>query len=207
MKYSNHGVSLLMVSSQAFYAIILRFFNIWDVLQRVNSVGRLTHHIQLLQIQIFQVLQITLSNFINLFKACPGSCAHACFYPWSTRTARIYYRLLVSATLLRVGCQGGYSSRLYPSNTGTVGFCPLLFIFTRCISKPWIFTFSGFSAVYNLDIHFKDPLLMVLLRLNFSNVIGGGSGVFRDSCSDFLSLEIPARAADVLYSTNIIGGL
>ena len=71
--------------------------------------------------------------------------------------------------------------------------------FTRCISKPWNFAFSGFSDVSDLDIHLRDPLLRVLTRLNVSNVIGGSSEVVRDSSADFLSLIIPARAAEVFF--------
>ena len=37
-------------------------------------------------------------------------------------------------------------------------FHPLIFIFTRCISTPWIFYFSGFSAVSDMDNHSRDPL-------------------------------------------------
>ena len=57
------------------------------------------------------------------------------------QTIHIYYRLLVSATLLGVGWRGGSYSLLPPDKTGTVGFFPLLFIFTRCISTPWMLDF------------------------------------------------------------------
>ena len=43
----------------------------------------------------------------------------------------IYYILLVRATLLGVGWQGGCSSHLYPAKIGTFGFWPLFFIFTK----------------------------------------------------------------------------
>ena len=32
------------------------------------------------------------------------------------------------------------------------------FLTTRCIWTPWIFAFSGFSAVSDLDNHLRDPL-------------------------------------------------
>ena len=68
------------------YALILRFFNVCDALQRVKSMGYLPRYIQLVQTQIFQVLQISLYKsyyFRNLFKVLSGSCAHACFSPRS----------------------------------------------------------------------------------------------------------------------------
>ena len=34
----------------------------------------------------------------------------------------------------------------------------MLFICTRCISTPWIFAFSGFSAMSNLDNQSRYPL-------------------------------------------------
>ena len=79
MRQSTHSVSLIMVSSQAFDALCLRSFYLREVLLCVNSVGILPRYIQLPQIQIFQVLQISLSicyYFKNLFKFCPGSCDH-----------------------------------------------------------------------------------------------------------------------------------
>ena len=84
-------------------------------------------------------------------------------------TVYIYYRSLVRATFLGVGCQGGCSSRLYPVKTGTVGLLPT--------STPWMFAFLGFSAVSDLDIWLSIPLLRVLPRLTVSSVIGGVSEV------------------------------
>ena len=37
-------------------------------------------------------------------------------------------------------------------------FCPLLFIFTRFISTPWIFNFSGLSALSDLGINLRALL-------------------------------------------------
>ena len=75
-----------------------------------------------------------------------------------SRKVYIYFPSLVSSTLQGVGWRGGFSCCLSPAKSGTVGFCPLLIIFTRCISTPWIFAFYGFSAVSNMDNHLKDPL-------------------------------------------------
>ena len=62
--------------------------------------------------------------------------------------------------------------------SGTAGIWPLLFFFTKCISKPWIFSCTIFSAVYDLESLLMALLLRVLSRLNVSNIIGGGSKVF-----------------------------
>ena len=59
----------------------------------------------------------------------------------------------------------------------------------------------------DLDIHLRDPILKVLLRINVSNVIIGGSEVVRDSLEDFLSLTIYALAAEVLFTPDLLGGL
>ena len=123
------------------------------------------------------------------------------------RTVYIYYRLLVSATLLGVGRRDRCSSRLSPDKNETFDFYPLLFIFTRCISTPWMFAFSGFSAVSDLDIHLRDPILRVILRINVSNVTGGGSEGVRDYLADFLSLAISAQSDEVFFPPDIIGGL
>ena len=56
-----------------------------------------------------------------------------------------------------------------------------------------MFAFSGLSALSNLDIHLRDPLLRVLSRLNIFNIIGGGSKVVMNSLADFLSISISAR--------------
>ena len=78
---------------------------------------------------------------------------------WSVDlTVYIIYFSLVSATLLGVVRRGGSSSLLYPSNTGKVGCPPTLFFFTSCISTPWIFSFTGFSAMSDMDIYPRDPL-------------------------------------------------
>ena len=41
----SHGLSLLVLSSYMFYVPILRFFNLCNALQRVNSMGRLPRYI------------------------------------------------------------------------------------------------------------------------------------------------------------------
>ena len=48
-----------------------------------------------------------------------------------------------------------------------------IILFYRCISTPYIFAFSGFSSMSNIDIHLKDPILKVLSGINVSNIIGG----------------------------------
>ena len=105
MGQSPRGVSILVVVSQAFDAIILRYFDLCEALQRVNSVGKLPRYIQLLYVYIIQVLSISLYicyYLINLFKVCLGSCAHACFYPRSTR-------FLNSLHILLFACQNNPS--------------------------------------------------------------------------------------------------
>ena len=76
----------------------------------------------------------------------------------AARTVYIYYCLLVSLTLLVVGSRGVSSSCLSPAKTYTVGFCPLLLIFTRYISTPWRFAFTGFSAISYMDIHLRTMI-------------------------------------------------
>ena len=87
----------------------------------------------------------------------------SCMFSFSGRsvdpTVYIIYFLLVIATLLGVSQRGGSSSLLYPAKTGTIGCPPILFIFTRCISTPWIFTFTSFSAMSDTEIYSRDPLL------------------------------------------------
>ena len=56
----------------------------------------------------------------------------------------------------------------------------------------------------DLGIHLRGLLLRVLLRLNFYNIVGGGSKVVRDSSMDFLSLEISARAPEVFFMLNLL---
>ena len=56
-----------------------------------------------------------------------------------------------------------------------------LFIFTSLIPTPGIFSCAGFSDMYDLDSLLSDSFFRVLLRLNFSKVIGGGCEVFRKS--------------------------
>ena len=54
---------------------------------------------------------------------------------------------------------------------------------------------------------FYNPLLSVLLRINVSNVIRGGSEVVRDYLADFLSLIISTRADKVFFPPNLLGSL
>ena len=70
--------------------------------------------------------------------------------------ACIFYFLLVSMDLLRVGQQGRYSSSLFPANNGTVGFSSLLFCFIMCISTHWLFGVISFSAVSDLENCLRD---------------------------------------------------
>ena len=87
----------------------------------------------------------------------------SCMFSFSGRSVDpmvyIIYFLLFIATLLGVSQRGGSSSLLYPAKTGTIGCPPILFIFTRCISTPWIFTFTSFSAMSDTEIYSRDPLL------------------------------------------------
>ena len=73
-------------------------------------------------------------------------------------TVYIIHFLRVSVNLLGVCQKVGSSSLFYPAKTGMVGFLPILFIFTRCISTPWIFDFSGFSSMSDMEIYLRYPL-------------------------------------------------
>ena len=75
-----------------------------------------------------------------------------------TRTVCIFVPSLFSVALLGIGLQGGWSSCFFPDNTYMVGFCKLLFCFTRCISTPCIFAWAVLSDVSNLDNHLRDPI-------------------------------------------------
>ena len=70
-----------------------------------------------------------------------------------------------------------------------------------------MFSLAGFSALYDMDIQLRDSLLRVLLRLNVSNVSGGGSKVVWDSSIDFLSLEFSAQDDEVLFPPYLLGSL
>ena len=73
-------------------------------------------------------------------------------------TVCVIYSLLFSATFLGVGRRGGPSFILYPAKTDMVGCPPILFIFTKCISTPCIFSFTGFSSMSDMYIYSRDPL-------------------------------------------------
>ena len=60
---------------------------------------------------------------------------------------------------------------------GVAGIYSLLFLFTRCISTPFIFACNALSAVSDMENLLRGLLLRVLLRLNFSIVIGGSSKI------------------------------
>ena len=69
------------------------------------------------------------------------------------------YLALVVAVLLRVAWWGGFSSHMFIPTFWcgwhlTIGF----FIFTGSIPKPWMFAFSIFSAVSDIDICLKSQL-------------------------------------------------
>ena len=88
MRQNTHGVSILMMNSKVFDDLILRSFDLCDAIQPVNSVERLPHYIQLLQIQRFSLQQISLSiyyYFTNIFWVHPGHAIVHVFYPRSTR--------------------------------------------------------------------------------------------------------------------------
>ena len=53
--------------------------------------------------------------------------------------------------------------------------------------------------MFDLGIRLRDPLLRVLLRINVSNAIVGGSEVVMDSSADFLSMAISSRANEVSF--------
>ena len=86
------------------------------------------------------------------------SCMFFIHGPCVAWTVYIICLLLVRAALLGVGQKVGCSSRLFSNKTGTFGFFPLFIYFTRCFSTPWIFSFTGFSAVSYLDNRLRDPL-------------------------------------------------
>ena len=60
------------------------------------------------------------------------------------------------------------------------------FLFTGCVPTPWVFSCAGLSAVSDLGIYLRTPLLRVLSRMNVSSVIGGGSEVIGGSFQLFL---------------------
>ena len=86
---------------------------------------------------------------------------HSCmFYPWLTRC-------LDGLHILSFACQRGPSRRhserqmilpfVYCQNWHS-RILPIIYIFTRFNSTPWIFACSGFSAVSGLDDRLRDPL-------------------------------------------------
>ena len=84
------------------------------------------------------------------------------------------YLARVSAALLGVGQRDGFSSNnVYTHLLARITSAFYCF-FTRFISTPWIFACAGFSVVPDLDSLLRDPCLRVLLRIEVSNVIGGG---------------------------------
>ena len=68
------------------------------------------------------------------------------------------YPLLVSATLLGVGRQGGCSSCFSPSKTGTFGFPPVIVYLYKVYINTLDIVFAGLSAVSNLYINLISPL-------------------------------------------------
>ena len=79
------------------------------------------------------------------------------------------------------------------------------FLTTRCIWTPWIFAFSGFSAVSDLDNHLRDPLRSWGSLIGFfyiSDIFRGGSEVV----SEFFSIN-SARAGVCFSPSDILGGL
>ena len=157
------------------------------------------------------MLYISLSicyYFIKLFKVRPGSCAHECFNPRSTSCLEGLHLLLFSCQchpswgrsarrmiLFFVSCQNWHGQPL-----------PIIFYFYKVYLKTLDGFFSVFSAMYDLDIWLRDPLLRVLLRLNVSNVIGGGFEVVRYSLADFILLEISIQAAGVKFMPDLFRG-
>ena len=79
------------------------------------------------------------------------------------------YLALVSATLLGVGPRGGLSSNsVYTRLLAWLASAhKFYFSFTRCSPTPWMFTFSGLSAVSDPDSLLKAPLLRFLSRVQY----------------------------------------
>ena len=94
-------------------------------------------------------------------------------------TVYIYYRPLVSATLLGVSRRGGSSSRRFPAKTGTVGFPTIIIYFykvylnTLDICFRWILG----HVQYGQSLEGSAPILRFLFSLDISDVFGGDSEV------------------------------
>ena len=58
---------------------------------------------------------------------------------------------LASMALFGVVSKAAYPTIKFYLPSGVVGICPFLFSFKRCISTPWIFSFTCFSAMSDMD--------------------------------------------------------
>ena len=91
----------------------------------------------------------------------------------------IYYRPLVSATLLGVGRRGGSSSRRFPAKTGTVVFPTIIIYFYKVYLNTLDICFRWLlgHVQYGQSLEGSAPILRFLFSLDISDVFGGSSEV------------------------------
>ena len=105
-------------------------------------------------------------------------------------TVYIYYHPLVSVTLLRVGRQGGSSSRFSPSKTGTVGFPPQW--------VPFFYKVYSKHLGYLLVLASQPFLIWTVLRVLLLMFL---RGIFSTFCLRFhrpISSGVSALVVDIL---------
>ena len=117
---------------------------------------------------------------------------------------------LVSAALLRVGWQSVSSSRKFIHLLEKLAFHPGLFSFYRVHSpKPWIFNFSGFSAVFVLYNLSGAPLRSwgSFRMFHIYGVFRGGSEVVWCSLWIFLINLVLRICPNILGGIPLVSGL
>ena len=105
--------------------------------------------------------------------------------------------------LLGVGRISGFSSHMYPDRSIMVGIYPIgIFIFARYSPTPWIFAFSGFLSMFNMDSLLRDPLRSwgYFWWLNVSGVFREVSKMVWWTCNHF-------RASWIAWSAYLFGGI
>ena len=96
------------------------------------------------------------------------------------------YIALASASLLWVGQQVGYSSRKFYLPSDASGLFPLDFFYKVCSPTPWIFAFSGFSAMSDLDTLKVGALFAHLVSCGSPTLVSPLEGLLLISLSNFL---------------------
>ena len=114
-----------------------------------------------------------------------------------------FYLALASMAFLVVVVEAGSPPIKFPTITEMVNICPLLFSFTRFISTPWIFSFSGFSAISlsRKSLEGSAPILRVFFYFDVSDFFRRGSEVVSEFSQSLL------RKLDLFVPSYILGGI